>query len=173
MNVINAESSAQFQHRAKAIKSQISRDDQGIGGEQGSEQRRFASGRGAQVQQSQNPDLRFETAGLNRRKLRHELRSFILQINPAFAHGLGFRREKAALDDGRARRQFGVPDGDVVFGKPFAGSGLTGAARVETERGAGRGVIGQRHCARLLLAETFDPSFQQPRRVCGFDAQSV
>src|SRR5262249_60639127 len=40
---------------------------------------------------------------------------------------------------------------------------LTGAARVETECGARRGVIGEGHCARLFQAETFDPAFEQPR----------
>ena len=88
----------------------------------------------------------------------HELRSFVLEVNPAFAHRLGLRGERAAFDDGRARRKFGITDGDVVFDEPLAGPGLAGAARVEAERGARRGVAGERRLARFFFAEAFDPS---------------
>src|SRR5262245_6764387 len=172
IDIADAESFVQLFHRAEAMKAQVSGDDQRARGEKGSEQRCLSAGRRAQVEISQVRGLRPERVGSNRRKMSHELRSFVLEVNPAFAHRLGLRRKRAAFDDGRARRQFGITDGDVVFEEPLAGPGLAGAARVEAERGARRGVVGERHLARLLLAEAFDPPPQQPRRMRGLDAQS-
>src|SRR5262245_2289875 len=131
MDIIDAESFAKLLHRPEAVKAQVSGDDQRARGEQGGEQRGLAAWRRAQVEISQVRDLRPEWVGSNRRKMSHELRSFVLEVDPAFAHRIGLRRKRAAFDDGRARRQFGITDGDVVVGEPLAGSELACARSEE------------------------------------------
>src|SRR5262245_3406651 len=88
MNITDSEPFAHRLHRAEAMKAQVPGDDQRARGEQGGKQRRLAAGRRAEVEIFHVRGLRPERVGSNRRKMSHELRSLVLEVNPAFAHGL-------------------------------------------------------------------------------------